>query len=47
MGPELAGWSKAAVEVPALYEAGEITEESVEAVEIPAPKEAWSASSLA
>ena len=41
----LAGWSTVAVEVPAPYEAGEITEESAKAVETPAPMEAWSASS--
>ena len=44
MGPELVGWSKAAVEVPAPYEVGELTEESAEAVETPVPREAWSAS---
>ena len=42
-----AGWSTVAVEVPAPYEAGEISEESAKAVETPAPKEAWSASSSA
>ena len=41
-----AGRSKAAVEVPAPYEAGEISEESAKAVETPSPKEAWSASFL-